>query len=203
VISFRLRGSNALFDYLRQLSFTSTNPVIRSTVPLYVVHDSGKWSTIPHRKLDRFPPELRTTSTGTADRFTPESLDHLHRNWHPSDKRSNFLLTAKRDAAAAKRFLRNPMLRVTSVDRTRHIRLRWKRWQHSPRALRQCKHLNNLISKETSLAGQRLWIVSERVADVAGNRNSTHDPEGPSEMVGKRDAVGQAHFIAELFGLAV
>jgi uncharacterized protein (TIGR03435 family) len=52
--------------------------VIRSTVPLLVVHHSDR-----SQKLDQFPPELWTTSTGTADRFTPESLDHLHRNPHP------------------------------------------------------------------------------------------------------------------------
>ena len=39
------------------------------------------WSTVPgHPKLDHFPPEVWTTSTGTVDHFTPESVDQLHRN---------------------------------------------------------------------------------------------------------------------------
>src|SRR5580704_19049664 len=41
-------------------------------------------------------------------------------------------------------------------------------------------------SEETSMAGEGLWFVSKRVADVAGNRNRAHDREGPSEMGGKR-----------------
>jgi len=47
----------------------------------------------------------------------------------------------------------------------------------------------------------RLWIASECVADVAGNRDSEHDPEGPSEVAAKGDS-SQAHFIGELFGLS-
>ncbi len=60
-----------------------------STIPVI-------WSTIPvsYRKLDHFPPELWTTSTGTADRFAPESLDHLHRNPQLHRLEANSLLWA-------------------------------------------------------------------------------------------------------------
>jgi hypothetical protein len=41
------------------------------------------------------------------------------------------------------------------------------------------------------------------MADVAGYRNSEHDWEGPSvRWLAKGDAVGQAHFIGELFELS-
>ena len=59
-------------------------------------------------------------------------------------------------------------------------------------ALRQRKYLNKChrtgppYSEETSLAGQGLWFLPERVADPTRNRNGAHDPEGPSEMVGKK-----------------
>jgi hypothetical protein len=52
------------------------------------------------------------------------------------------------------------------------------------------------------LVTQWLRIISERVADTAGNRDGEHDQEGKSEMAGE-DAVGQAIFISVLFGLAV
>jgi hypothetical protein len=44
-----------------------------------VVHHSGDLT-----KVDRFPPERWTTSTGIVDRFAPESVDHLDRNTQPA-----------------------------------------------------------------------------------------------------------------------
>ena len=41
-------------------------------------------------------------------------------------------------------------------------------------------------SEETSVAGERLWFVSDSVADTTGNRKRAYDPKGPSEVVGKR-----------------
>ena len=46
--------------------------------------------------------------------------------------------------------------------------------------LRQCQYLNNIVEQdqnreEAGLARQRLRLVSERVEDVAGNRNDAHD----------------------------
>jgi hypothetical protein len=42
-----------------------------------VVHHSGDLT-----KVDRFPSERWTTSTGIVDRFAPESVDHFDRNTH-------------------------------------------------------------------------------------------------------------------------
>jgi hypothetical protein len=79
---FLLRGSQAAFDYLRQLSYACPIPVIWSTVPVM-------WSSIPasgppfrytfkngtnsHRNAGPDP-------TGIADHFPPESMDQLRRN---------------------------------------------------------------------------------------------------------------------------
>ena len=58
---------------------------------------------------------------------------YLYRALDSTGQTIDFLLTAKRDTAAAKRFLRkaidasgNPMPRVMNVDKNRHIRLQWK-----------------------------------------------------------------------------
>ena len=99
----------------------------------------------------------------------------------------DFLLTAKRDTAAAKRFLRrvidasgNAMPRVMNVDKNPAYPAAvdaLKAESALPRrvTLRQCKYLNNVIEQdppdreETSVACQRLWLISERVADDTGN----------------------------------
>jgi len=59
-------------------------------------------------------------------------------------------------------------------------------------ALRQCKYLNDVIEqdhrtvKKARMACEGLWIISERVADVAGDRGGEHDQEGKSEMAAER-----------------
>ena len=128
---------------------------------------------------------------------------YLYRALDSTGQTIDFLLTAKRDAAAAKRFLMkaidasgNPMPRVMNVDKNPAYPAAVEALKADgaiPRrvVLRQCKYLNNVIEQdhrtvETSLAGQGLWIVSKCVADVAGYRDSEHDSEGPGEMAGQR-----------------
>src|SRR4051794_32485015 len=58
--------------------------------------------------------------------------------------------------------------------------------------LRQCKYLNNVVeqdhrvSKKASLAGERLPLLCDGVADITGNRGVAHDSEGASQMGGQR-----------------
>ena len=54
----------------------------------------------------------------------------------------------------------------------------------------QCNRTGPPHSEETRVAGEGVWLLSDRVADTTGNRNSTHDSEGPSEVVGKRGCGG-------------
>jgi transposase, IS6 family len=129
---------------------------------------------------------------------------YLYRALDSAGQTIDFLLTAKRDTAAAKRFLRmaidasdNAMPRVMNVDKNpaypaavealkaegalpRRVALR------QLQISQQCDRTRPPDSKETSLAGQGLRFFPERVADFGGNRNSAHDPEGTSEMAGKR-----------------
>ena len=52
------------------------------------------------------------------------------------------------------------------------------------------------------MAGERVRLILNRLADITRNRSSEYDSEGQSEMGGQKDAIAQATFIAELFGIA-
>src|SRR5262249_32713933 len=53
-------------------------------------------------------------------------------------------------------------------------------------------------SKETSLASQGLWFVSECVAHLARHRNSPYDSERKSEMAGQRRCAWSSTFYLSL-----
>jgi IS6 family transposase len=83
----------------------------------------------------------------------------------------DFLLTAKRDTAAAKRFLRraidasvNPMPRVMNVDKNPAYPAAVEALKADgiiPRrvALRQCKYLNNVIEQDHRTVKKRVWLA--------------------------------------------
>ena len=83
----------------------------------------------------------------------------------------DFLLTAKGDTAAAKRFLRkaieasgNPMPRVINVDKNPAYPAavgELKADGSIPRrvVLRQCKYLNNLIEQDHRTVKKRVWLA--------------------------------------------
>jgi hypothetical protein len=52
------------------------------------------------------------------------------------------------------------------------------------------------------VAGERLRVVFYGVANVTRNRSREHDPERRVRCVAKQDAIAQAVFIDELFGIA-
>jgi hypothetical protein len=74
--------------------------------------------------------------------------------------------------------------------------------------LRQCKYLNcggagPSRFEKASLAGERLPILFDGVADVTGNRGGAHDSEGASQMGEQRWSLARLQFIDELFGLTI
>jgi transposase, IS6 family len=123
----------------------------------------------------------------------------------------DFLLTAKREAGAAKRFFRkalrspgNPMPRAINVDKNPAY----------PAAVaterRRCSHVSQQCSGTGSSDGKKrtrsakaygsfstAWRTLQEIEAVNMIR------EGRVRWVAKLDAIAQAAFIAELFGIAV
>ena len=116
----------------------------------------------------------------------------------------DFLVAAIRDTAAAKRFLRkaidasgNPMPRVMNVDKNPAYPAAMEELQADgsiPRrvVLRQSKYLNNFIEQDHRTVKKRVWLAKgygsfqSAWRTLQGIETVDNDPEGPSEMVGKR-----------------
>jgi len=130
-----------------------------------------------------------------------------------------FMLTAKRDAAAAKRFFRkalsspgNPVPRFINVDKTRHCvgsgraetEASWPaRPATSVQIPQQHSGTGPSHGKEADLAGQRLRLVCLLPwRTLQGIEAVQDDPEGTSAGDIQGDSIAQAAFIAELFGIA-
>ena len=132
----------------------------------------------------------------------------------------DFLLTAKRDAAAAKRFFQrvfscsaNPIPRVINVDKNpaypAAIRSLKKEGLLPRRVrLRQCKFLNNVIEQDHRTVKKRTRLAkgyhSFRSASrtLEGIETVHMICKGRARRVTKNDVVAEARFIAKLFGLA-
>jgi IS6 family transposase len=145
---------------------------------------------------------------------------YLYRALDSTGQTIDFLLTAKRDMAAAKRFLRraidasgNAMPRVMNVDKNPAYSAAVEALKAEgaiPRrvALRQCKYLNNIIEQDHRTVKKRVWLAKGYGSFHAAWR--TLQGIETVHMIRKRrvrwltkgDAVGEALFIAWLFGLA-
>ena len=129
---------------------------------------------------------------------------YLYRALDSSWQTIDFLLTAKRDMAAAKRFLLrivqasgNAMPRVMNVDKNPAYPAAMEALKGEgaiPRrvALRQCKYLNNVIEQDHRTVKKRVWLAKGYGAfqtawrTLQGIETVHMIPQGPSEMVGKR-----------------
>jgi len=131
-----------------------------------------------------------------------------------------FLLTAKRDTAAAKRLFRRGMAhpgkalpRGINVDQNRAypaavaelkrggtIRRRCK--------LRQCKYLNNVVAQDHRNVKCRTWLakgygwVRTAWRTLRGIEAMGMIRKGRARRAGKGDVVAQVKFISKLFGIA-
>src|ERR1700730_6772150 len=145
---------------------------------------------------------------------------YLYRALDSTGQTIDFLLTAKRDAPAAKRFLRkaidasgNGMPRVMNVDKNPAYPAAVEALKAEGAiphrvALRQCKYLNNVIEQDHRTVKKRVWLAKgygsfqSAWRTLQGIETVNMIRKGAGRWVGKADAVGQALFIGALFGLA-
>jgi len=145
---------------------------------------------------------------------------YLYRALDSTGQTIDFLLTARRDAAAAKRFLRravdasgNGMPRVMNVDRNPAYPAAVEALKAEGAiphrvALRQCKYLNKVIEQDHRTVKKRVWLAKgygsfqSAWRTLQGIETVQMIRKGRVRWLAKGDAVGQALFIGELFGLA-
>src|SRR5215467_2935215 len=145
---------------------------------------------------------------------------YLYRALDSTGQTIDFLLTAKRDQAAAKRFLRraieasgNPMPRVMNVDKNPAYPAAAEALKAEgaiPRRvrLRQCKYLNNVVEQDHRTVKKPTWLAEGYGSFLAawrtlqGIKAVNMIRKGRVRWVAKEDAIAQATFIAELFGIA-
>jgi transposase-like protein len=145
---------------------------------------------------------------------------YLYRALDSTGQTIDFLLTAKRDTAAAKRFLRraieasgNGMPRVMNVDKNPAYPAAVEALKAEGSvpgwvALRQCKYLNNVIEQDHRTVKKRVWLAKgygsfqTACRTIQGIETVHMIRKGRVRWLAKRDTVGQALFIAWLFGVA-
>jgi transposase, IS6 family len=145
---------------------------------------------------------------------------YLYRAVDSTGQAIEFLLTVKRDAAGAKRFFRkalsspgNGVPRVINVDKNpAHLAAveALKDEGVLPRRvrLRQCKYVNNVVEQDHRTVKKRTWLAKGYGSFLTAWRTlqgieAVHMiRKGRVRWVAKEDAIAQATFLAELFGIA-
>ena len=172
----------------------------------------------------RCRPHLKTTNKSyRVDETYIKVKGHdryLYRAVDSAGQTIEFLLAAKRDAAAAKRFFRkalcgagNPVPRVINVDQNRAYpaavdSLKAEGTLPRRMRLRQCKYLSNIIEQDHRTVKKRTWLAkgygsfATAWRTLQGIETVHMIRKGRVRWVAKRDTAAQVSFIGELFGIA-
>src|SRR5512132_4233499 len=184
-----------------------------------------RWVQAYAPELDkRCRPHLKTTNKSYRVDETYIKVKgkdrYLYRAVDSTGQTIDFLLTAKRDAAGAKRFFRkalsspgNGVPRVINVDKNPAYPAAVDALKEEgvlPRRvrLRQCKYLNNVVEQDHRTVKKRAWLAKGYGSFLTAWRTlqgieAVHMiRKGRVRWVAKADAIAQATFIAELFGIA-
>jgi transposase, IS6 family len=145
---------------------------------------------------------------------------YLYRAVDSTGQTIDFMLSAKRDARAAKRFFRK-MLKAAKPQSPRVINVDWNKAYPlaveelkeegilpSASQLRRCKYLNNIVEQDHRFIKRRVnpglgfFNFNTARRTIGGYEVMNMIRKGQVEGIGKGDIRGQVRFVAGLFNVA-